>query len=329
MPDVVLPVSRARKGPVKSIIWNAGNKLTNLFPALRPFLLTIAGITPPHPIFASKDNFLRRHFAQNGVTYNINSLDFKNGIAVGDFDGWQYLIHVTTGDKIESTVLLEGCWEPHILRLMDQILCKHRRGIMIDVGANIGASTIPLAIRNDHIDFYCFEPHPSVFEKLKGNLSLNFLDKVHAINAAVSDADDTIKFYAQVGSDNMGMSSMRLNHDIGKHDVIEVANARLDESFNGRTDPVILIKIDVQGAEPAVMKSAESIIRKDKPVIFFEFEDDYFPSETERRAAKETIVGILIDNNYTLYGIQNTPIKFYPKANLFENFRGDLLAISS
>jgi FkbM family methyltransferase len=40
-------------------------------------------------------------------------------------------------------------------------------GVMIDVGANIGTSTLPLAAKHPQVSFHCYEPHPEIFTRQK------------------------------------------------------------------------------------------------------------------------------------------------------------------
>ena len=107
--------------------------------------------------------------------------------------------------------------EEHLAKVMSLYL-NGVVGIAIDVGGNIGANTIPLAVKHPQVKFYCYEPHPDIFARLKNNIELNKLFNVEPSNCAVSNIKEkSIKFFAQKNSDNMGRSILKLNSDIKDH----------------------------------------------------------------------------------------------------------------
>ena len=98
---------------------------------------------------------------------------------------------------IESCVYLDGIWEPHITEIIAAYL-QNSRDIVIDVGANIGATSIPLAKHFSQAQFYLYEPHPLVFENLRNNVNYNKLSNVYVHNAAITNsANKSLPFYAQ------------------------------------------------------------------------------------------------------------------------------------
>ena len=229
------------------------------------------------------------------------------------------------GDFFESAIHVDGCWERHLTTLISQILDKSS-GIMLDIGANIGANTIPLAVEHNDIKFYCYEPHPEVFHRLEGNVKLNKLGNVSVINCAISDSkEENLTFYAQKNSSNMGLSSLKLNSDIDEYDEITSPINGVDKMFKDSLEVISVIKIDTQGAEPMVLKSASHMIRRDRPVIFFEFEDEYY-SDDEREDSKKFLESFFNDMNYSLYNVTGG-FDYYPKIDIRQNYHGDILAM--
>ena len=47
---------------------------------------------------------------------------------------------------------------------------------------------------------------------------------------------------------------------------------KLDSFFASRTQPVSLIKCDVEGHEGEVFRGAEQLLRQDRPILLFECE---------------------------------------------------------
>ena len=119
-----------------------------------------------HPIFKNNNNYFLSQFLKKTNGYNISAIDFSEGVTAADFKGNSFLMNFRPGDLIEGAIYVDGCWERHIATLISQILDKSS-GVMLDIGANIGANTIPLAVEHSSIKFYCYEPHPKVFHRLE------------------------------------------------------------------------------------------------------------------------------------------------------------------
>ena len=259
---------------------------------------------------------------------NIKSLDLSRGLVKGKFKGVEYLLNMTPGNLIETYIFIDGMWEPHIANLISSYLLKSNIAVL-DIGANIGATTIPLAKKYPNAKFYLFEPHPEVFSTLQENCSYNKLTNVELINAAISNVDsDCIKFHAQRRSDNMGLSSIRLNHDIKNYETINIRAIQVDKYFSSIKESIAVIKIDTQGSELQVLKSARHTISTHRPVIFFEFESGYFPNKEEENNTKVDILEFFENQRYQLFCL-NQECNYLPLVTLNDYFRGDILAVPS
>ncbi len=227
---------------------------------------------------------------------------------------------------IESCVYLDGIWEPHISEMIAGYL-QNSRDIVIDVGANIGATSIPLAKHFSQAQFYLYEPHPLVFENLRNNVSFNKLSNVYVHNAAITNsANKSLPFYAQKNTHNFGLSSFKLNHDIEHYDVIDVDCLSLDSIFLNNEGSIKLIKIDTQGHELEVLLSAKKIIIRDRPVILFEFESEYFESKSDESETKKALIQFFEGLNYEIF-MNNAEFKFMPSVTLKAYFHGDIIAV--
>jgi len=256
---------------------------------------------------------------------NINSIDVNEGLYFGNFQGSGYFIKVRLGNFIESNILIRGIWEPALAEIISSFLKEGEA--VIDVGANIGASTIPLAKKYRDCHFYLFEPHPLIFEDLKENIKNNSLSNCTATCAAVSNSNSEITFYAQRNSNkNMGLSSTRLNDDIGDHEEVKTKSIRIDDFFLNSKMRLSVLKIDTQGSEFEVLSSATFTIEKWRPLVIFEFESEYFNSEAERRAGATKLLSFFKKLDYKMYAIQNSS-KYYPLINLNDYFNGDIVAV--
>jgi FkbM family methyltransferase len=264
---------------------------------------------------------------------NAKSLNFSNGVVLGNYHNSRYLISMRPSNFIESHIYIHGIWEPKIAELVRTVLTTiDPNQIMIDVGANIGASSIPIAKNFPNVEFHLFEPHPEIFLDLQKNCTLNGLKNVKLFNTAVSDQGSQPKaFYAQTSDTNMGLSSLKKNNDIADFNLIQVSTATLDCLFV--KDPVVkgdqrvaLIKIDTQGTEFDVLKSASRLIQRDRPVIIFEFSSAYQNSNNDELTIQREIEKFFDELGYGLYCIEDNS-NYLPRIKFNGYFNGDILAL--
>ena len=129
-------------------------------------------------------------------------------------------------------------------------------GTVIDVGANIGDLTVPLAgIVGGSGRVYAIESHPESFNVLCANLALNGIRNTMPINAFVAtypDADTASPVWgrhAYVG-------------DRWKPRVVAIDDLELEA--------LDLLKVDVDGRELDVLQSGAMQVERFRPVLYFE-----------------------------------------------------------
>ncbi len=146
----------------------------------------------------------------------------------------------------------------------------------IDIGANIGATTLNLAKKvGSHGKVFSFEPSPYNFSQASINISLNNFSNIVLINQGLGNKKTTANLY-NVNTNNRGMQ--RLLKDSAEnnlYDKTEVEIDTLDTSMQkyNVTNPSI-IKIDVEGYELNVLKGGIETIKKYKPALFIELDDN-------------------------------------------------------
>jgi FkbM family methyltransferase len=151
--------------------------------------------------------------------------------------------------------------------------------IVVEVGANIGAHTVPLAKRAAAV--LAFEPQRLVFQTLCANVALNGLRNVRTIHAAVG-AQPGMTVIPDLDPDveqNFGCLPAT-GHEHGEQTMV----APLDAYYLPRVD---LIKIDVEGMELEVLKGAAGMIERYRPLLYVE--DD---REENREALRAHITGL-------------------------------------
>jgi FkbM family methyltransferase len=139
-----------------------------------------------------------------------------------------------------------------------------RDATVLDVGANIGLSTILLARLTGRV--VAFEPSPPNVAFLRRNLELNAIPNVEVVAAAVSDAPGTLRFHvAQFGA---GSHVVAAGHVAGQTmPTVDVPAIVLDDQ---NLPPLAFLKIDAEGHEPNVLAGARALLARDRPLIYTE-----------------------------------------------------------
>lgn len=142
---------------------------------------------------------------------------------------------------------------------------------ILDIGANYGHYSIDLSRKCKKGRVYAFEPIPFTFSVLQKIVQHYKTTTIELINAAVSDANDTIEMQVPLldfGAPNTGVAY--IGAASGKSNkTFTVKTIKLDDyNFVGSID---FIKIDIEGHEPQAFKGMETLLQKHQPVILIEF----------------------------------------------------------
>lgn len=143
-------------------------------------------------------------------------------------------------------------------------------GIVVEVGANIGSHTVPLArcAAATGGEMVVFEPQPFVFQNLCANLALNGISNVRAWPLACAAQAGTVWFvqpnYKQPG--NFGAVPMQT--EAKSPGLISAPCVQLD-SVLGDSE-VTLIKLDVEGFELSALQGALQVLQRSRPTLYLE-----------------------------------------------------------
>lgn len=140
-------------------------------------------------------------------------------------------------------------------------LCSSKK-TFIDVGAHIGSVIASVLDHDLSISIIAIEAMPDKAARLL----VKFPD-IELHQCAVSEADGEVSFF--VHTKRSGYSSLGKPSEGDKNiNEITVPMKRLDTLIS--KDDIDMIKIDVEGAELGVLRGAEALILKNRPVIMFE-----------------------------------------------------------
>jgi FkbM family methyltransferase len=169
--------------------------------------------------------------------------------------------------------------EQHIARhFRDHI---HPGDTVIDVGANVGVYTMlaaELVGPSGHV--HAFEPDPQSMSYLLTTVNRNRLtDRLTLWNVAASDHTANAQLYLDLKTARTtSLKADAYSPDAQVRQPLVVGTARLDDLI---TQPPQFLKIDVEGAELAVLAGASRLLRDYHPVVLVEVLPDNLPSVTE------------------------------------------------
>jgi FkbM family methyltransferase len=153
-----------------------------------------------------------------------------------------------------ATYAMTGSWAASTNALFTKFFTKNGGGTYLDIGANIGLTTIPIA-RLPNVQCFAFEPAPENFRNLKANVRANCdPDKVKTFQVALFESESQLDF--ELSDYNLGDHRISLNGSTGPDDAREVVRVRavpLDSLDLVRGTAGLAVKIDTQGAEPFVI----------------------------------------------------------------------------
>jgi len=191
--------------------------------------------------------FTHRNATRNGINYHLDISDYQ-----------EYLIYFDLKED-SSLPFLE--YSPL------------KKGTFIDIGANIGQTSLNLSKKLGTIPHtvLAFEPFPFTFNKLETNIGLNSFNSIKIFNVALGNEKKTIEMEMSCLTNSGGYKISPKNSSF-KDQLVQVDQEKLDDYYS-LEDLINFIKIDVEGYEMEVLKGAEQIIKKHKPVLVIELND--------------------------------------------------------
>jgi FkbM family methyltransferase len=142
------------------------------------------------------------------------------------------------------------------------------RGVVFDVGANMGWCSLVIAGQVNGCQIHAFEPIPKTYSFLTKNINLNQATNVVAHPFGLSDKrkDLTFYFYPE-GSGNASSANLSGRTDA---ELVTCHVERLDDFVTANKLHVDFIKCDVEGAELFAFQGAMKTLQRDKPIVFTE-----------------------------------------------------------
>ena len=224
-------------------------------------------------------------------------------------------------------LLRQGCWEPDVTRFLLRLVKPGMR--VVEVGANVGYYTLlACSLVGPTGRVTAFEANPAAVTLTRRSLLVNgFRDRATIVEMAVTDAPGTVTLHQldqrRGDSSLFDFSDDQLRFAGDSVTKVEVPSTSLDAFFD-RDEPIDLIRMDVEGAEPLVFDGMRSILERNLRIkIMLEF----FPERIERSGRQpvkflETIkaIGFRIQTVGSRGRLQQLPIDVLAGRPLSELF---------
>ncbi len=240
----------------------------------------IAKIICRHLTPAGRAKVVRDSFSMSDLYMNLPKhqlIDLIFGAAANRttadslvFAGEQGIIEGSPKDRvILYTYAQTGSWSSSFQSELIDRFFIHGKGTFLDIGANIGLTAIPAAMRHG-IQCFAFEPDPVNFQLLKRNVERNKVaDRITIFNVALHDTQGVLDF--ELSEDNWGDHRLRIPGQAASvtpsfnetaRRVVNVQAVPLDMVIDARElmRPIFL-KIDTQGAEVTVLSGARETLK--------------------------------------------------------------------
>ncbi len=142
--------------------------------------------------------------------------------------------------------------------------------LIIDAGAHIGMATLYFKQLFPLSRVISLEPHPDNFVLLEKNVYENTLDDVEILNTALATNDELITLHEDRTSEKWFSSASLLPGAWnGQQDTqpLTVPALTLSTLLANLDRPVDLLKLDIEGAELAVLRAAQADLSQIKHII--------------------------------------------------------------
>ena len=173
-------------------------------------------------------------------------------------NGSSFLKFCLKRNSSDSMVFKQIIFHEEYKQIID-ILKKYipEDGIMVDLGANIGLTTLYVKSFFPVIDVYALEPEFNNFKRLEKNINLNCLNNVTLLNKGIWSRTTKLKADYSFG-DRLDWAFRLVESDQNADQNIDViCMSELMENYSIRN--IDFLKIDIEGAEKNLFENAQDL----------------------------------------------------------------------
>jgi FkbM family methyltransferase len=183
---------------------------------------------------------------------------------------------------------------------VEQTLSKHLRPGMVfyDVGAHIGVLTLVGArLVGTEGAVFAFEADPTNAARVEQHVRRNRFEQIHILPNAVWSSGGRLRFERASEQSSLNQGAVAEEQLKMSTNIIAVEGVTLDD-FSRTHAPPDLIKIDVEGAEGAVLRGSERIFVTKRPLLI---------CEVHREDSSRDVLRWLRARNYSFEWLAESP----------------------
>ena len=162
--------------------------------------------------------------------------------------------------------LVAGSWnEPETHLFLDSVIAAVAGPLaFVDVGASVGEFVIDVASHDNVTRLVAFEPLEECAEAVRRSAALNGRRNVEVISKLVNEdgRPETLSFDVRRPTASTARNIAGVSR--------EVAATTLDLAL-GNFDGKVVLLIDVEGAEPEVLRGGREFLKRCTPLVIFEY----------------------------------------------------------
>lgn len=216
-----------------------------------------------HAVVKQKDitsyssKFIPPNFSYPNPSFRIAKTDkLTINANIHDYNDWKAYWEVKEIERLNLYSLAQNCTT------------------VVDVGVNNGwvIMNLALIVKPNHGFVYGFEPHPETYARCIRNIAENNIANAKVFNLGCGDEAAQLNMIKPVES-NSGQNRVIINDEgLEQNEIVSIKIVKLDEQLKA-SEKIDLIKIDVEGFEMKVLSGAKEILKKFKPILFIELDD--------------------------------------------------------
>jgi FkbM family methyltransferase len=195
-------------------------------------------------------------------------------------------------------------------------------GAFIDIGVNVGQTLIKLKTVNKDIEWIGFEPNPKCTYYALQLIKSNDFQNCRLVPVGIFNRDDILEleFYSDSDTDPSAslIQNFRPGEKVFDRIIIPVTTFEKANSLL-RLSAVAVIKIDVEGAEPEVLNSLQSVINQYRPLLMMEILPCYTTDNEHRIKRQQSIEAILRGLSYKIFRIVKRNLREFEQFESIES----------
>jgi FkbM family methyltransferase len=191
--------------------------------------------------------------------------------------GHELLLDLRSGTEFHA--YYTGHYDTAVIRKALRLLRPH--SVVLDVGANIGFWSVPLARHLKEGCLHAFEPVPANVRRLAENVRRNGVGAtVHLHQLGLSDQNGLQQISLRedfVRGAETGNAAIVIDSEDLRFSCIKIKVSSLDHIFSSLgLNRVDFIKVDIEGHEDRFLAGAANVIRDFRPILYLEINESYY-----------------------------------------------------